>query len=258
MTFCPLAVHNNIIMKNDFDCDKLNILFEDNHIIVVVKPQNIPCCPDESGDMDLLTILKEYIKKTYNKPGDAYVGLVHRLDRPTGGVMVYAKTSKAAMRLCENIKNDEMEKTYLAVAIGEPKEKSIIGLTNYLIKDNVKNKVICVPMATEGAKQAVLDYSTIDIKNNLSLLKIKLHTGRSHQIRAQLSHILLPLFGDQKYAEGKTPVGYNLALWALELKIIHPTTKEKLVFRVYPPTEEIPWKFFDISRFLSISIKNNY
>lgn len=242
----------------NFDIADLNIVYEDNHIIVVVKPQNMPCCPDETNDLDLLSVVKEYLKVTYKKPGDAFAGLVHRLDRPTGGVMVFAKTSKAAMRLCENIRKDEMGKTYLAVVMGVPKEHSVIGLTNYLFKDVSRNKVLCVPMATDGAKQAILDYTTIESQNNLSLLNVKLHTGRSHQIRAQLSHLALPLFGDQKYGEGKTPVGYNLALWALELKIIHPTTKEKLVYRVYPPVEEIPWKFFDINRHLSISIKNNY
>ena len=245
-------------MKNDYSISDLNIVYEDNHIIVVVKPQNMPCCPDETKDLDLLSVIKEYVKVTYNKPGDAFVGLVHRLDRPTGGVMVYAKTSKAAMRISEDIKKREIDKSYLAIVMGTPRENSIIGLTNYLLKDTAKNKVLCVPMATEGAKQAILDYSTIESKNNLSLLKVKLHTGRAHQIRAQLAHLALPLFGDQKYGEGKTPVGYNLALWALELKITHPTTKEKLVFRVYPPVEDIPWKFFDINRHLSISIKNNY
>lgn len=242
----------------EFTYKDLNVVYEDNHVIVVVKPQNIPSCPDETGDTDMLSVVKEYLIKTYNKPGDAYVGLVHRLDRPTGGVMMFAKTSKAAARLSEDIKQGKAEKKYLAVVVGEPKEKSRLGLTHYLIKNSAKNIVYAVPMATEGAKQAVLDYTTITTEGALSLLSIRLHTGRAHQIRVQMATIGNPLFGDQKYGQGKSPVGFNLALWATELKFIHPTTKETLVFRVYPPVEETPWKNFDINRYLAISIKNNY
>jgi 23S rRNA pseudouridine1911/1915/1917 synthase len=245
-------------MKEQFTAENLEVVFEDNQIIVVLKPQNVPSCPDETGDTNLLDVVKEYLVKKYNKPGDAYVGLVHRLDRPAGGVMVFAKTSKAAARLCEGMKNGEFEKTYYAVVVGEPREKSVLNLTHYLLKDPSKNMVSAVPMATEGAKEAVLDYTTLDTQNDMSLLAVKLHTGRAHQIRVQLQTVGCPIFGDQKYGEGKSPAGYNLALWATELKFIHPVTKEKMVFRVYPPADEVPWKFFDISRFLSISIKNNY
>ncbi len=242
----------------EFTYKDLNVVYEDNHVIVVVKPQNIPSCPDETGDTDMLSVVKEYLIKTYNKPGDAYVGLVHRLDRPTGGVMMFAKTSKAAARLSEDIRQGKAEKKYLAVVVGEPKEKSRLGLTHYLLKNSAKNIVYAVPMATEGAKQAVLDYTTIATVGTLSLLSIRLHTGRAHQIRVQMATVGNPLFGDQKYGQGKSPVGFNLALWATELKFIHPTTKETLVFRVYPPVEETPWKNFDINRYLAISIKNNY
>lgn len=245
-------------MKKNFTFEDLEIVYEDNHIIVVKKPQNIPSCPDETGDPDMLSTIKAYLINKYDKPGDAYVGLVHRLDRPTGGVMVFAKTSKAAARLCESIKNKEFEKKYYAVVIGEPKEKSILGLTNYLAKNPTKNIVSVVPMSSEGAKIAVLDYSTLETKNNLSLLAIKLHTGRAHQIRVQMQTLGTPLFGDQKYGQGKSPVGYNLALWAVEIKFIHPISKETMVFRVYPPIENTPWNMFDITRFLSVTIKNNY
>lgn len=241
-----------------FDYKDLNIAYEDNHVIVVVKPQNVPSCPDGTGDMDMLTAVKKYLIEKYQKPGDAFVGLVHRLDRPTGGVMMFAKTSKAATRLSESIKNGETEKKYFAVVVGTPRESSVVGLTHYLIKDAAKNLVYTVPMATEGAKKAVLDYTTIASNDKLSLLSIRLHTGRAHQIRVQMQTLGVPLFGDQKYGQGKSPAGYNLALWATELKFTHPTTKEKMVFRVYPPVEEVPWKFFDINRFLAISIKNNY
>ncbi len=242
---------------NELTYENIEIVYEDNHIIVVSKPQNIPCCPDSTGDMDMLTLVKTYIKTKYNKPGDAYVGLVHRLDRPTGGVMVFAKTSKSASRLSAMIKNGELEKRYLTIVLGKPREKQMDGLTNYLMKDPVKNMVLVVPMATEGAKKAVLDYRMIETNEKLSLLNVNLHTGRSHQIRVQLANMANPLFGDQKYGEGKTPVGFNLALWATELKFLHPVTKEKMVFRVYPPVDETPWKYFDINRYLAISIKNN-
>lgn len=245
-------------MKQDLKIEDLQVVYEDNHVIVVVKPQNIPSCPDETGDKDILTLVKEYLIKKYEKKGDAYVGLVHRLDRPTGGVMVFAKTSKAASRLSEGIKNGEFEKKYLAVVVGEPKEKSFLNLTHYLVKDSSRNMVFSVPLATEGAKKAVLDYATLDTKNGLSLLSVRLHTGRAHQIRVQMQTIGNPLFGDQRYGEGKTPVGFDLALWAVELKFIHPTTKEKMTFRVYPPIDNVPWSYFDVNRFLSISIKDTY
>ena len=243
----------------DFSFKDLNTVYEDNHIIVVVKPQNVPSCPDGTGDKDMVSIVKEYLIDKYDKKGDAFVGLVHRLDRPTGGVMVFAKTSKAASRLSEYIRNDEAEKKYLAVTVGAPREKIKFELTHYLKKDPIKNIVRIEPMATEGVKKAVLDYNTIATSdNNLSLLSVRLHTGRAHQIRVQLNAIGNPIFGDQKYGQGKSPVGFNLALWAYELKFPHPTTKETLVFRVYPPVDEVPWKFFEINRYLSISIKNTY
>lgn len=245
-------------MNKLLTCDDLNIVYEDNHIIVVVKPQNVPSCPDETGDPDMLSVLKEYLIKTYDKKGDAFVGLVHRLDRPTGGVMVYAKTSKAASRLSESIKNGEFDKRYFAVLIGTPREKQINYLTNYLKKDTERNMVYIATMSEEGAKKAVLSYKVLDENTTMSLADIKLYTGRSHQIRVQMANLGTPLFGDQKYGGDKTPVGFNIALWAVELKFTHPVTKEKLVYRVYPPVEEIPWKMFDVKRFLTISIKNEY
>lgn len=235
-----------------FDFNDINIVYEDNHLLVVVKPQMLPTCPDASGDDDLLTVLKRYLVEKYNKTGEAYLGLVHRLDRPTGGVMVFAKTSKAAARLAESISTGEFEKKYLAITHGSMRDKRGV-LKNGLLKDEAKNEVYCVPIATEGAKIAVLEYKTMEEKKEgLTLVDVKLVTGRSHQARVQLATQGTPIFGDQKYGKGKTLPGYNLALWAYELKFPHPTTKEKLVFRVYPPIEEVPWKFFDIPTKLSI------
>lgn len=241
-------------MRKDISYKDINIVFEDNHILVVVKPQNLPCCEDSTGDPDLLNLLKQYLKETYDKKGEAFLALIHRLDRPTGGIMMYAKTSKAAARLSEEFRTGEIEKKYLTVVLGEPKEKQN-ELTHYLLKDESKNIVYSVPMATDGAKKAVLSYKVLETYDKLCLAEVKLKTGRSHQIRVQLSTIGHPLFGDQKYAQGKTELA-NLALWATELRFTHPVTKEKMVFRVYPPTTEAPWKYFDINRFLTISIKN--
>ena len=210
--------------------EKLNIIYEDNHIIVVLKPQNILSQGDETGDKSLYDLVKEYIKEKYNKTGNVYLGLIHRLYRPTGGIMVFAKTSKAANRLSLQLKNKEFSKKYFAVVIGMPKYKSS-RLEHFLRKDEKENKVTVCPRSVEGAKQAILEYNTIKYNKGLSLLDVKILTGRSHQIRVQLSQIGNPLFGDQKYGV-LTPQKVNLALWAYELKFIHPTTKKEMVLIV--------------------------
>ena len=226
--------------------EQLNIAYEDNHIIVVVKPQNIPTQEDESKDKDLLTMIKEYIKERDNKPGNVYVGLVHRLDRPTGGVMVFAKTSKAASRLSEQIKNGEFQKTYLTVVNGKPREKRS-KLINYLQKNARTNTVQVVPELTTNAKRAELEYEVLDEKEKVSLLKVNLFTGRSHQIRVQMKHIGCPVYGDVKYGGDILAKGHNLALWAYELRFVHPTTKENMTFKVYPPENIVPWKVFNLN-----------
>ncbi len=228
----------------------MEILYEDNHVIVVLKPQNVPSQEDASKDLDMLTMVKDYIKEKYNKPGNVYVGLVHRLDRPTGGVMVFAKTSKAASRLSEQFRNGEADKTYFAVVTGNLKLKQT-KLVNYLLKDEVNNKVRVVPMSTQGSKRAELDYEELDCKDNLHLLKVKLGTGRGHQIRVQLATIGNPIYGDQKYGGEDMPKA-NLNLFAVELKFYHPTTKERMVFRVYPPEEKTAWNKFNLEKYLAI------
>lgn len=229
----------------------MEILYEDNHVIVVLKPQNVPSQADSSGDKDMLSMVKEYIKEKYNKPGNVYVGLVHRLDRPTGGIMVFAKTSKAASRLSEQFKNKEAEKTYFAVVKGTLKTKQS-KLVNYLLKDEKNNLVKVVPMATAGAKRAELDYTVLEEKQGMSLLKIKLETGRGHQIRVQLATIGNPIFGDQKY--GKDMPKANLNLFAVELKFKHPTNGQTMLFRVYPPENLKAWSLFDLERYLSLKV----
>lgn len=227
----------------------LNVIYEDNHIIVVVKPHNIPSQADESGDMDLLTEVKSYIKEKYNKPGDAYVGLVHRLDRPTGGIMVVAKTSKAASRLSKQILEHTTRKVYYTVVDGDLRaEKGV--LINYLKKDEKNNIVKIVTQSETGAKRAELEYRVLETKGNLSLLEVELKTGRSHQIRVQLNGIGLPIYGDMKYnqkASGKARSG--LALWAGRLEFDHPVTKDRMVFVASPDASKNPWKNFYIDKY---------
>ena len=234
--------------------EDLVILHEDNHIIVVLKPQNIQSCQDESKDEDMLSMVKDYIKTTYNKPGNVYVGLVHRLDRPTGGVMVFAKSSKAASRLSEQMKDGDFEKRYYAVLVGEPKEDKAT-LTHYMKKNAVNNMVYVCPPSVDGAKFAELDYQVVDKKDGLSLVDVRLHTGRSHQIRVQMNAIGTPIYGDMRYGGEKAKKGY-LALWAYYLSFTHPVSKERLVFRVQPPKENNPWNNFDTEKAVLI-IKPN-
>lgn len=222
--------------------NELIILHEDNHIIVVLKPQNIACCPDESGDDNLLDAVKRYIKTKYEKPGNVFVGLVHRLDRPTGGVMVFAKTSKAAARLTEQMKNGGFEKRYLAVLCGSPSKKKAT-LENYLRKNSVNNMVYVCTQTEEGAKFASLDYEILEEKDGLSLAEINLNTGRTHQIRVQTAAINSPVYGDMRYGGDKAVRG-KLALWAYSLRFTHPVTGEKLRFVTEPPVDGVPWKKF--------------
>lgn len=226
--------------------EELKIVYEDNHIIVVVKPQNIPTQEDESKDRDLLTMVKEYIKEKENKPGNVYVGLVHRLDRPTGGVMVFAKTSKAASRLSTQLADGTMSKKYLAVVLDKPKEKRM-KLVNFLKKNARTNTVQVVPELESGAKRAELEYNVLEEKEKVSLVELKLFTGRSHQIRVQMKNIGCPVYGDVKYGGDKLAKGHNLALWSYELKLQHPTTKENMTFKVYPPEDIVPWNVFDLN-----------
>lgn len=233
-------VLKEVIMENN----ELTILYEDNHVIVVLKPQNVACCPDESGDDNLLDCVKRYLKTAYNKQGNAYAGLVHRLDRPTGGVMVYAKTSKAASRLSEQMRSGGFEKRYLAVLCGAPSQKSAT-LENYLRKNSVNNTVYVCTQTEEGAKFASLDYEIKEEREGLALAEINLNTGRTHQIRVQFSSVNCPVYGDMRYG-GEKAVKGKLALWAYSLRFTHPTTGEKLRFMAEPPKETAPWNKFDI------------
>lgn len=206
--------------------EKIKVLYEDNHLLVVIKPINILSQSDKTKDIDMLTLVKLYIKEKYQKPGNVYAGLVHRLDRPTGGIMVFAKTSKCASRLSEQIKNNEMSKRYYAVVNGILENKKG-KLENYIKKEDSFSKIV----KEEEGKYASLDYEVIKEIDNLSLLDINLHTGRHHQIRVQFAHINHPLYGDQRYGkEDKNQLG----LYAYHLEFNHPITKERMVFEDKP------------------------
>lgn len=214
----------------------IKILYEDNHLLVVLKPINMPVCSDDSKDLDLLSYLKDYLKKKYNKPGNVYLGLVHRLDRPVSGLMVFAKTSKAASRLSDQIRNNVFIKKYQAVICGKLKGNGIFK--DKLLK-NVKKNIVTVD---NRGKESVLEYNVIDSVNDLTLVNINLKTGRSHQIRVQFSSRNYPLFGDQKYNK-KAVVGEQIALFSNYLSFFHPVTKEKMVFEENIPNRK-PWIYF--------------
>lgn len=214
-----------------------NILYEDNHIIVVEKKINIPVQEDDSKDLDLLSIIKKYLKDKYNKPGNVYLGLIHRLDRPVGGVMVFAKTSKAASRLSEQVRTHKMSKKYYAVVEGKLDTEAT--LKDRLLKDR-KNNIVKVD---QNGKDAELSYKVISRRNNLNLVDIDLKTGRSHQIRVQFSSRNNPLYGDQKYNK-KALVGEQIALFAYNLSFYHPITKELMTFKLQLPNR-YPFNLFN-------------
>ena len=211
---------------------KLNVIYEDNHIIVVEKIPNIPSQSDATRDIDMLTLVKEYVKEKYQKPGNVYIGLVHRLDRPVGGVMVFARTSKAASRLSNQIREKTFKKEYLAIVDGKMNDEGT--LENYLYKDEKANTSKVVDKNKKNSKFAKLDYKLLayDKEKNLSLIKINLHTGRHHQIRVQLANIGHSIYGDQKY--GKRGKDKQIALWAYKITFEHPTKKEKISFESLP------------------------
>lgn len=214
----------------------MKVLYEDNHIIVVEKMPNVPSQADKTGDEDMLTIIKSYLKEKYNKPGNVYLGLVHRLDRPVGGVMVFAKTSKAASRLSEEIRNKTFKKTYLAIVNGKMESESG-EYVDYLWKDEKQNTSYVVKEGKKNSKLAKLNYEVIayNEKEDVSLVKINLQTGRHHQIRVQFSSRMHALYGDSKY-HGRG-AGTGICLWAYKIKFVHPVKKEEMEFEDFPPKD---------------------
>lgn len=211
----------------------LNVIYEDNHVIVVEKFVNIPSQGDKTGDEDMLAIIKQYLKEKYNKPGEVYLGLIHRLDRPVGGVMVFAKTSKAASRLSNQVREKNFSKKYLVIADGKFENSTGI-FEDYLLKNERTNTSKVVSENTKNSKFASLDYEVLKYNEeiNLSVVKVNLHTGRHHQIRLQFSSRGHSIYGDQKY--GTRGRGKQICLWAYELEFNHPITNERLSFKCMP------------------------
>ena len=209
----------------------INVLYEDNHVLVAVKPVNMPVCLDDSGDLDFLSLLKNYIKNKYNKPGNVYLGLVHRLDRPVSGVMVFAKTSKAASRLSNAVRCNKIVKKYYAVICGSLFGSGIFN--DKLLKDSRTNMV----RVDSRGKDSSLEYSVIGNKNGFSLVDIHLITGRSHQIRVQFSSRDFPLYGDQRYNKSAR-VGEQIALCSYYLSFEHPVSHEIMEFSI-----DIPYRY---------------
>ena len=206
----------------------ISILFEDNHLLVVRKPAGILSQGDHTGDPNLLDMGKSYIKDKYNKPGEVFLGLVQRLDRPVSGVMVFARTSKAAARLSEQIRNRTIQKQYWALAEGQLPASG--QLEHHLAKRQSKSRIVEPPQG----QHAKLSYKCINFNNNISWLEIQLHTGRHHQIRVQFAHIGHALIGDYKYGSRKPYPNRSFALHAQSLTFIHPTTQETLTFQADP------------------------
>ncbi|CAI8171307.1 MAG: tRNA pseudouridine synthase C [Polaribacter sp. SA4-10] len=217
----------------------LQVLFEDNHIIVTNKRAGDITQGDKTGDKPLSEVVKEYIKDKYNKPGKVFIGTVHRLDRPTSGIIIFARTSKALERLNKMLREKTIKKTYWAIVKNQPKNK-VDTLINFLKKDTKKNKSFVYKKEIDGSKKAILHYNTIKKLDNYSLIEVDLETGRHHQIRTQLSHIGCPIKGDLKYGSDRSNKDGSISLHARKINFIHPVTKEEINI-TSPPPNDIIW-----------------
>ncbi len=222
---------------------KLDILYEDNHIIAVNKSGSDIVQGDKTGDQTLSDKVKEYIKKKYNKPGDVFLGVVHRLDRPVSGVVLFARTSKALSRLNKMFQDKEIKKTYWAI-VGELPELDEAQLKHYILKNSEKNKSYAFPKVRSGAKEAILNYRLVSGLKNYYLLEVDLQTGRHHQIRCQLAKIGCPIKGDLKYGFGRSNKGGGISLHARRISFLHPVKKEAVEIIADTPEEEPLWKEF--------------
>lgn len=217
------------------------IVFEDNHLLIINKLAGQLVQGDKTGDLSLLDLLKNFIKKRDQKPGNVFLGLVHRIDRPTSGLVIYAKTSKALSRLTQMVKNREIKKNYWAVVPKTeiPQQQRLI---HYLQKNEKNNKATVFPKATIGAKESILNYQIIKILDNFQLLEVDLETGRHHQIRAQLSKIGVPIKGDLKYGSARSNPDGGIHLHARNLEFMHPVSLEKISVTAPVPQNDAVWK----------------
>ena len=225
--------------------DNLEVLYEDNHLIIVNKRVGDIVQGDKTKDKPLSEIVKEYIKEKYQKPGKVFLGVVHRLDRPTSGIVIFAKTSKALERLNKMLREKEIKKTYLAVVKNKDISKQDT-LIHYLRKNPKNNKAIIFSIPTENTKKAILHYKTIAELDNYNILEIDLETGRHHQIRAQLSAIKAPIKGDLKYGFNRSNKNGGINLHAYKITFIHPVKKEEITVKSIPKTDVV-WRSLEIN-----------
>lgn len=216
------------------------ILFEDNHLLIINKKPGELSQGDNTGDISLIESLKEFIKVRDQKPGNVFLGLIHRLDRPTSGILVFAKTGKALARMNDLFKTREVQKAYWAIVEGKP-EKDFERLEHYLRKNQKNNKVTVFTKPTQDAKNAILEYKVLGNLDNYSLLEVDLFTGRSHQIRSQLSFIGHSIKGDLKYGAKRSNPDGSISLHARKISFNHPVKKEKINIIAPPPNDSL-WK----------------
>ena len=219
--------------------ENLQVLFEDNHIIIVNKRAGDITQGDKTGDKPLSDVIKEYVKEKYNKPGKVFIGTVHRLDRPTSGVVIFARTSKALERLNKMLREKTIAKTYWALVKNAPK-KETDTLINFLKKDTKKNKSFVYKKEIEGSKKAILHYKILKKLENYSLIEVDLETGRHHQIRTQLSHIGSAIKGDLKYGFPRSNKDGSISLHARKINFIHPVSKEEITITAATP-KDVVW-----------------
>lgn len=214
------------------------ILYEDNHLFVINKNSGELVQGDKTGDVPLIENIKQFIKVRDKKPGNVYLGLIHRLDRPTSGVLIFAKTSKALSRMNEMFKTRDVEKLYWAIVEGKVEQK-FERLEHYLRKNQKKNLVTVFTQPTKDAKKAILEYKVLGELDNYTLLEVDLYTGRSHQIRSQLSFIGNPIKGDLKYGSKRSNRDGSISLHARKISFIHPVSKETIEIIAQPPKDKI-------------------
>lgn len=220
----------------------MNVIYEDNHLIVVNKASSEIVQGDKTGDTPLSETVKQYIKVKYNKPGNVFLGVTHRLDRPVSGLVLFARTSKALTRLNEMFKNKDIKKTYWAIVKNEPPAQSGT-LQNWLVRNEKQNKSYAYDREVKDSKKAILDYKVIGRSDRYFLLEINLHTGRHHQIRCQLAKMGCPIKGDLKYGAQRSNPDGSICLHARRIELIHPVSKEHLCFEA-PVPDSLLWKSF--------------
>lgn len=219
----------------------LDILYEDNHIISVNKPNNDLVQKDITGDLTLDEKVRQYIKEKYNKPGDVYLGIVHRIDRPVSGAVIFARTSKALSRLNKMLRENMIGKKYWAVVKAKPPKKQDT-LVSHMIKNQKQNKSYCHDRPVPGSREAILEYRLINRSDNYYLLEINLITGRHHQIRAQLAEINCPVKGDLKYGFPRSNDNGGIHLHSREITFVHPVKGNNIIITAKPPMEDNLWK----------------